>query len=178
MQMQDCIEKEGLSFIWVKESAGRYHELFDTYRRFYDIYLHELRGYSSSPIPDRLLPPEENPDLYLVLVRDKDKDIGILSFSLYPLALSGHDLHIGDVYVYYLYRRKGYASHMLSLLIKAAEFQSYDFSFEILDNNTPALNLAENVFDTLGYDERLVSIGFDAMSHERKDLRFYYYIKI
>ena len=92
-----------------------------------------------------------------IKVEEKNKTIGfaILGTGL-PNSFCGHDVFIEEFYVKREYRRKGYGTEMVRLIVDS--YPSMDFSAFILEYNTIAIEFWGKVFDFLGYSER-TSVG-------------------
>ena len=173
--MEDVITRDGLTFIWVRKSMTDYYE---SLRLMYTDYAEDLRKCTKYHIKGDLLNPEDNTCLYYILVREDEKDIGFVFFSLEPYSFSRHDLMIGEFYIKEEYRKKGYGKKIASLFLQAAEYKGYDMSMIIIDGNKIAKKFWTEFFRENRYSERLAFGSFTAVHNYRDDLKFYYFSKM
>ena len=130
------------------------------YVEMYIKYTEELKAYDStieSATEEIALSRDKNINSEVVLFEEENNIIGfaILGTGL-PNSFCGHDVFIEEFYVKKEYRRKGYGTEMVRLIVDS--YPSMDFSAFILEYNTIAIEFWEKVFDFLGYSER-TSVG-------------------
>ena len=75
------------------------------------------------------------------------------------------------------YRNKGIGKQVANLIIASGETHGLDFSLFIIETNTPAIAFWNDVFESNGYQERLLIGNILALDADKRDIRFSYWAK-
>lgn len=169
------VRLESIDRLVVAKGLEDYDKNFAIMADMYKNYIDELMIYTEHPLGGVLREPADA-DNY-VLITYKDKPVGFVIYSVFPEALTRHDVFIEEFYVRHDKRRKGIGKAFVKLMIKAAEYQNMDISLSILDKNETAKRFWDRTFGMNGYMECFIRQNIHAHDGDRTDLRWHYWTK-